>query len=105
MPDEMYGESDDAAPAPPPGDKPPGPPKDKESAGKTAVVPVDIFPGGPPEPGDVCEFRAVAVHGQEVELEYVEHDEKEAKEEAPPAEAATGGGPPEGGGGDMGGMY
>jgi hypothetical protein len=107
MPEEMYGESDDAAPAPPPGDKPPGPPKEK-SSGKTAVVPIDIFPGGPPEPGDVCEFEAIAVHGQEVELRYVEHNEEETKGEgeAPPPEAAMGGGgPPKGGDGDMGGMY
>ena len=97
MPDDMYGESDDAAPTPPPGDKPPGPPKDKESAGKTAVLPVDVFPGGPPEPGDVCEFETVAVHGQEVEVRYMEHKE----EEAPPAEAAMGGGGPPEGGGDM----
>lgn len=87
------------APKPAPEDKP-----QEHDDGKTAVLPVDIFPGGPPKPGDRCEFEAVAVHGEEVQVRYVEHDEKEEGPEGgePPAEPESGPpGPPD----EMAGRY
>lgn len=47
---------------------------------QTAIVPVSIFPGGPPKPGDDCMFTVVRVHGDEVELEYKNEETEEPTE-------------------------
>lgn len=62
---------------------PPGPPpKEKEEpAENSALVPLSVFPGETPSPGDVCKFRVVHVYEDEAEIEYVKEDGMDEDEE------------------------
>lgn len=51
----------------------------------SATINKSVFPS-PPEPGDVCKFRVLRVHDDEVELQYVEeHEGEEGMEDNPQA--------------------
>lgn len=50
------------------------PPEDDKMEGQSTIVPMSLFPD-PPKPGDVCDFKVVAVHGDEVEVEYAKDGE------------------------------
>lgn len=74
-----------------------GPDDEQEPSGKeTFLVPKSALGGKDPEPGDICKFKAVASHEDEVEFEYVPHDKPESKmdqaDKAISNMAASGGG-------------
>lgn len=48
-------------------------PQAEEEGEQTALIDKNVFPE-PPQVGDVCKFRVVAVHDNEVELEYVDEE-------------------------------
>ncbi len=48
---------------------------DEKPATETFLAPKSIVPHEP-EVGDVCEFRVVAIHDEEIEFEYVKEEEK-----------------------------
>lgn len=55
-------------------------PPQEDQGEQTALIDKNVFPD-PPSPGDICKFRVVRVHDDEVELEYVsETDEEEGSE-------------------------
>jgi hypothetical protein len=89
--DNFYGEAEHeptpAAPARTTDEKP----EDQEQ-GPTALLPKHAFPT-PPEPGDVCTFRVVKVHDEEVEVAYSDEGKEGGEPEAgaeppPPAEGS-----------------
>ncbi len=59
-------------------------PADDASSSKdsTAVVPKAVFGGKPTPPGTRCEFKVVADHGDEVQIQYVSNSSKEESSEA-----------------------
>lgn len=48
-----------------------------EDSGETSILPMSFFQGKEVEPGKKCEVEVVAVYGDEVEVKYVEHREKD----------------------------
>lgn len=71
-----------------------GPPKEK-SEGQTAILPKSILAGKEFKPGEEVVLKIVAIHDNDVEVEY-SHDEE--KEEESPAEPPMEGAPPAPGG-------
>lgn len=49
--------------------------KEQEMGGESTMVPASIFPT-PVKPGDICDFKVVSVHGDEVEIEYAEDSDE-----------------------------
>lgn len=50
--------------------------KDDSSEKETFLVPKSALMGKDPQPGEECKFRAVHSYEDEIEFEYVKHDEK-----------------------------
>lgn len=51
-----------------------------EEGGETSLLPRSFFAGKELTPGKECKVKIVAVHGDDVEVEYVPHDEGDETE-------------------------
>jgi hypothetical protein len=100
-----YGNFDEEEAAPPRADGDMGGEGDEHmEEGNTSVLPKSFFEGKELEPGTQCKVEIVAVHGDDVEVKYVPHEDNEEEDGTEGARnrmnmAADGGARMRGGGG------
>lgn len=70
-----YSNFDDEEAAPPSEKEQMDGDKEMQDDGSTSLLPKSFFGGKDLEPGKECKVQVVAVHGDDVEVKYVPHDE------------------------------
>lgn len=79
----MGGDDDASAPSKTDAGAMPDKQDSEKPEGETALLSKSMFGGKDVEPGGECTFKVVAVHDDEVEVEYVPHDDEGAEGESP----------------------
>ena len=82
MAEDYYPGSDGGDAAPPASDMAQEP-ADESAEKESFLIPKSALGGKEPNPGDECTFRIVKVHGDEVEVEYVDSEKDESMGDKP----------------------